>query len=139
MKSQRGSRCDHGEFLTPDSKPVVAKSDDAGIESRCQIEWLALEASRDSYIDLYEFAPVGYLTLTHDGLIAEVNLTGAALLMGNGRSDILRQPFAAFISSEDKARYHRLIDTVRNQSGRRTCAIEVQRADGSIAHVQLDC
>ncbi len=41
---------------------------------------LDIEESRNRYIDLYEFAPIGYLTLTRDGTISEVNLTGAALL-----------------------------------------------------------
>src|SRR5258708_16755853 len=41
---------------------------------------VALEESRDRYLDLYELAPVGYLTLTRETRIAAINLTGAALL-----------------------------------------------------------
>jgi uncharacterized protein (DUF488 family) len=33
----------------------------------------ALEASRDRYFDLYEFAPIAYLTLSATGQIAEIN------------------------------------------------------------------
>ena len=36
---------------------------------------IAVEESRDHYLDLYEFAPVGYLTLTPEGQLAQLNLT----------------------------------------------------------------
>src|SRR5690242_6744470 len=39
-----------------------------------------LEASRERYSDLYDFAPVGYFTFDRNGLIRELNLTGADLL-----------------------------------------------------------
>ena len=42
----------------------------------------ALELSRDRYIDLYEFAPVGYLTLSREGIIREINLSGTISLGG---------------------------------------------------------
>jgi len=39
-----------------------------------------LEESRDDYVDLYDFAPVAYATLTREGRITRLNLAAAALL-----------------------------------------------------------
>jgi len=44
-----------------------------------------LEISRQRYADLYDLAPVGYLSLTRSGGIREINLAGARML-GMGRS-----------------------------------------------------
>ena len=53
----------------------------------------ALEESRDRYVDLYEFAPIGYLLLGTGGMISEINLTGATLL-GEERKKLLHRRFA---------------------------------------------
>ena len=60
-----------------------------------------LEASRDRYADLYDFAPVGYFTLSETSLILEVNLTAAAML-GVERSQLIQQPLTRFIVREDQ-------------------------------------
>ena len=57
---------------------------------------LAVEESRDRYVDLYEFAPLGYLTLTPAGQIAQLNLT-AARLLGRARQDLLGKRFALLV------------------------------------------
>jgi PAS domain S-box-containing protein len=49
------------------------------------------------YADLYDFAPVGYVTLDPQGLINEINLTGARLL-GAPRDRLLQKPFVLFVA-----------------------------------------
>jgi diguanylate cyclase (GGDEF)-like protein/PAS domain S-box-containing protein len=99
---------------------------------------LALEESRDRYLDLYEFAPIGYLTLSREGLILEINLTGA-LLLGQDRKKILRRPLSRFISPEDSDRYHRLLGQIVKHDDRQSFAVKLNRSDGSIFHAQMDC
>src|ERR687897_873412 len=50
-----------------------------------------LEQTRDRYADLYDFAPIGYVSLTPDGNILEINLSGAALL-GRQRRFLINVP-----------------------------------------------
>jgi len=38
---------------------------------------LMVEESRGRYVDLYDFAPIVYFTLTRDGTISELDLTAA--------------------------------------------------------------
>jgi PAS domain S-box-containing protein len=55
-----------------------------------------LELSRDRYADLYDYAPVGYVTLDEKGLIREVNLTAAAML-GMQRPRLVGTPFSLYV------------------------------------------
>ena len=64
-----------------------------------------LEISRARYFDLFDLAPVGYLTLSEQGMILEANLT-AAKLLDVARSALVRQPFSRFVLSEDQDIYY---------------------------------
>ena len=66
----------------------------------------ALEASRARYFDLYDLAPVGYFTVSQQGLILEANLAGAGLL-GVTRGNLAKQPVSRFILPEDQDIYYR--------------------------------
>ena len=73
-------------------------------EPRCA--YAALEASRDRYLQLYDFAPVCYLTLTEDGLIAEANLTCCTQL-GVERGKLINRRFIKYVKPQDGDRWHR--------------------------------
>ncbi|MFM9916742.1 MAG: putative bifunctional diguanylate cyclase/phosphodiesterase [Rhizobacter sp.] len=95
----------------------------------------ALAAARDRYVDLYDRAPVGYATVDAQGIIVEVNLTGAAML-GAQRKQLQGQPFARYVASDDADRWHRFMSPRNPNPGRIELALPA--ADGRIVHVQVD-
>ena len=96
-----------------------------------------LEETRDRYVDLYDFAPIGYLTLTSEGLVIEANLT-AATLLGIERSKLLERRFARFVILEDKDRWHRYFIGVLRHTQQLQCELTLQGDDGLPFEVQLD-
>ena len=68
-----------------------------------------LEESRDRYADLYDYAPVGYLTLDEEGIVLGINLTGAGML-GTERMNIIGKSFINFLTP---ASIHALIAHLR--------------------------
>ena len=99
---------------------------------------LALEESRDRYVELYEFAPVGYLTLANDGRVSEINLTGATLL-GRERKEMRQRRFARFVTQEDSDQFHRLFMSVLRDDVHQASDLAFLRGDGSVFHGRLDC
>ena len=79
----------------------------------------SLEAARSRYFDLYDLAPVGYVTLNEQGLILEANLT-AATLLGVPRSSLVKRPITHFFFRDDQDIYYlhhkRLIETGEPQA-----------------------
>jgi PAS domain S-box-containing protein len=98
---------------------------------------VALETSRERYFELYDLAPIGYLTLSEKGLITESNLTAAGLL-GEPRSMLVRQPLSRFFLPEDMGRYfqfrQRLLETGRPQR----CDLQLLTKDGAVSWVRLE-
>lgn len=64
-----------------------------------------LAASRSRYFELYDLAPVGYLTLCEDGHILEANLTVANML-GLNRKSLIKKPISRFIFHDDQDTYY---------------------------------
>jgi PAS domain S-box-containing protein len=99
---------------------------------------VALEESRDRYVDLYEFAPVGYLTLSDKGLILQANLT-AATLLGIERGRLLQRRFSMLVAAEDQDRFHGLFVAALQHKQGQPCELMLKRDDGSRFPAHLDC
>jgi len=97
-----------------------------------------LELTRDRYVDLYDFAPVGYLTVSADGVIAQLNLTGADML-GDTRERLLAAPLSRFAGADDAARWQQHFAQVLDSGDKHGLELQLQRVDGSSFHAHLDC
>lgn len=96
-----------------------------------------LEEFKDKYLDLYDFAPVGYLTLNEKGLILEANLT-VVRLMGVERKSLIKTFFSRFICPEDSDAYYLHLQQVLETQSKQTCEIRLARGDGTQLYAQLD-
>ena len=66
---------------------------------------VALDIARMRYFDLYDMAPIGYITVNREGLILEANLTAAGLL-GVPRGSLVKQALSRFIHKDDMDSYY---------------------------------
>jgi two-component system, cell cycle sensor histidine kinase and response regulator CckA len=95
------------------------------------------EAGLERYSDLYDFAPVGYFTLTDDGIIREVNLTGATLL-GRERSLLINMRFDFFISDETQGAFFTFLRKVYESNEKESCEVMISRIKGNPRYVHIE-
>lgn len=98
---------------------------------------LELERARDRYLDLFEFAPVGYLTLTRQATIAEVNLTAGALL-GIDRERLRDRRFAHLVQAEYRNAWHRFFESLVETRQRQGLELRLVGGGGLSLDIRLD-
>jgi PAS domain S-box-containing protein len=79
-----------------------------------------LETALDTYTDLYDFAPIGYFTLDHEGVVHAANLGGAGLL-GLERSLLLGRHFGLLVTIEDRPAFADFLEKVFASEGKESC------------------
>ncbi len=94
------------------------------------------EESIKKYSELYEFAPSAYFTLSLEGEIKELNLTGSKIL-GMDRSIIINTRLDSFMSSENKERFKKLLENICNRLMKDTCEIELINKKNQAVHLLL--
>jgi diguanylate cyclase (GGDEF)-like protein/PAS domain S-box-containing protein len=96
------------------------------------------ESIKKQYINLYELAPVGYLTLDTHASVLDVNRTGTKLLAGQ-RDEIVGLPFARFVVRQDNRRYAQLLGDVTTSGDPESIDLSLKRCDGTVFDAQIDC
>ncbi|HEY3275057.1 MAG TPA: PAS domain S-box protein [Syntrophorhabdaceae bacterium] len=128
--------------LPPDPTTLTHELEVYRIELEMQNEelrrsHLEVEKSREKYFELYDLAPVGYLTLNEKGMITEINLTAAGLL-GIERRSLINKPFSRFIQPEFHDVFYMYQRQALESTGRHTCELALKTRDASLLHAQLD-
>ena len=85
---------------------------------------LQLEDSRKKYFDLYDLAPIGYVTLDHKGLVREINLT-AAELVGTERRRLNGAVFVRFIAPSCRDDFHKFFRRLFASGKREQCELRL--------------
>ena len=100
---------------------------------RTQIE---LEAARMRYFDLYDLAPVGYCSVSAQGLILQANLAAASLL-GLSRAALAKLPISRVIFNADQDIYYLCRKQVVATGASQACELRMVHSDGTPCWVQL--
>ncbi|MEI6674420.1 MAG: PAS domain S-box protein [Verrucomicrobiota bacterium] len=98
---------------------------------------VAVEAARARYFDLYDLAPVAYVTISAAGRILEINLS-AATLLGMARGEIIQQTLTRFILDDDETIYALLREQIFATGEQQTCELRLVSQDAAPFWVRLD-
>ncbi|HPS91159.1 MAG TPA: ATP-binding protein [Methanothrix sp.] len=131
------------DSLTPDeARQMLHELRVHQIELQMQNEELRrseeeLDRVRERYFDLYNLAPVGYCTISENGLIQEANLT-AATLLGVSRSDLVKQPLSRFIHRNDQDIYFSHSRRLFKTGAPQVCELRLEKRDASLFWARLE-
>jgi PAS domain S-box-containing protein len=96
----------------------------------------ALEAAIQRYVDLFDFAPIAYVSFNRVGHIEEINLA-AAQLLGGQRDRLIGQPFALHVVKEDSPFFLNHLLRCRSSERRVETELRLKKRNGEIILVHL--
>ena len=89
------------------------------------------------YTQLYDFTPVGYVTMDSKGKILNANLTLARML-ATERSALLNRPLSDHILPQDQDIYYLHLQTLFESKKRQICDLKMKKTEGALFDVQLE-
>lgn len=102
------------------------------LESQKQLQDITQE-----YIDLYNFSPVGYLTLNSEGVILKANMTLASMF-GVEKQTLINKPFSDFVLDLDQDVLYLYRQALLNNKFAQNCELRLRKNNGHHLWVKLD-
>ena len=140
-KKQRSEA--RGPASAADTRRLVHELQVHQIELEMQNEELSqasaqAAAAADKFSDLYDFAPVGYMTLDRNATIRQVNLSGARLL-GLDRTRVLHRRLGPFVAKGDRVAFNNFLHEVFAGRAKKHCEVTLPRGGSPPLVVQIEC
>jgi PAS domain S-box-containing protein len=106
------------------------------LEMEMQNEELVLakekaELTEKKYTELYDFAPSGYLSLSKNGEITQLNLM-AAKMLGKERSFLINKTFLSFVKKETQPVFNQFLKNIFIGKAKQSCEIQLE-TEGELA------
>lgn len=95
-----------------------------------------LQESRDAYASLYDFAPVGYLTLDRNLVLTNVNFT-ACKILGEDRIRLIKAPLSRYITPGGSDTFYLCVKNAAQKDLACTCDVKMRRLDGSTFDAEM--
>lgn len=90
----------------------------------------------EKYIELYDFAPSGYFTLTGKGEILQLNLSGAKML-GKDRSQLKNRLFHLFVTDYSKPIFRLFLEKVFSSNVKESCELALITSENLQQYIYL--
>jgi signal transduction histidine kinase/CheY-like chemotaxis protein len=95
------------------------------------------DLAEEKYVELYDFAPTGYLSLAKNGRISELNFA-AARMLGNERLQLKNATFALFINLETRPIFNIFFDNIYKTKVKETCEVIIAKEGNLPIYVHIE-
>ncbi len=90
----------------------------------------------EKYYALYDFAPMGYFTLSKKADILEINIFGAKML-GKDRKDLINSLFGFFVSDASKPVFQHFLEKILSSTTIAYCELELKTKSTPVSYVYM--
>jgi PAS domain-containing protein len=95
------------------------------------------EAAMKKYTMLYDFSPMGYLTLDSEGSICDLNFTAAEML-GDKRFSLIDSNFKLFISKDSQPVFNAFFSKVYTGKAKESCEVMLGYDNNPLCYVYME-